>query len=70
MISPTQWRSDGRKSGRPPSPHVARLVKLPVDMRIQAPYECEQCEPQQVLWAKLHHTCLVLSREIICWRCP
>lgn len=67
MISPTQWRSDSRKF----ADHlldVARLVKLPVDMRIQAPYESEQCEPQQVNWAKEHRTCLVLSREIIIWR--
>ena len=67
MISPTQWRSDGRKF----ADHlldVARLVKLPVDMRIQAPYECSQCEAQQVLWAKQNRTCLVLSREIVVWR--
>jgi hypothetical protein len=68
MISPTQWRDDGRKF----ADHlldVARLVKLPVDMRIQAPYECSQCEPQQVNWAKEHHTVLVLGREIVIWRC-
>jgi hypothetical protein len=67
MISPTQWRSESRKF----ADHlldVARLVKLPVDMRIQAPYESEQCEPQQVTWAKEQHTCLVLSREIVIWR--
>jgi DNA methylase len=67
MISPTQWNADNRKF----TDHlldVARLVKLPVDMRIQAPYECSQCEPQQVMWAKEHRTCLVLSREIVVWR--
>jgi predicted DNA-binding protein YlxM (UPF0122 family) len=67
MMSPTQWNADNRKF----TDHlldVARLVKLPVDMRIQAPYECSQCEPQQVNWAKEHRTCLVLSREIIIWR--
>lgn len=69
MMSPTQWRSDGRKF----ADHlldVARLVRLAVDMRVQAPYECSQCEPQQVMWAKENRTCLVLSREIVVWRCP
>jgi hypothetical protein len=69
MMSPTQWRSDGRKF----ADHVldvARLVKLPIDMRIQAPYECSQCEAQQVEWAKKNRTVLVLSREIVVWRCP
>jgi predicted DNA-binding protein YlxM (UPF0122 family) len=68
MMSPTQWRADNRKF----ADHlldVARLVKLPVDMRIQAPYECSQCEPQQVEWAKKNHTVLVLSRELVIWRC-
>lgn len=68
MISPTQWRADNRKF----ADHlldVARLVKLPVDMRVQAPYECSQCEPQQVEWAKKNRTVLVLSREVVIWRC-
>jgi hypothetical protein len=67
MMSPTQWNAENRKF----TDHLldmARLVRLPIDMRIQAPYECSQCQPQQVMWAKENRTCLVLSREIVVWR--
>jgi hypothetical protein len=67
IIQPTQWRAPERQF----TDHVAdvlRLVKLPIDQRIQAPYESQQCSAQMVEWAKANRQCLVLSREIVVWR--
>ncbi len=66
IIQPTQWRSPDRQY----TDHVADMlaaVKLPVDMRIQTPYESQQCTPQMVDWAKENKKVLVLSREIVVW---
>jgi hypothetical protein len=60
IIQPTQWNA-----------HVAdmlRAIKLPVAMRISVPYESQQCNAQQVKWAKDNRTVLVLTRELIVWR--
>jgi len=67
IIQPTQWRAPERQY----TDHIAdmlRLVKLPVEMRIQCPYESQQCTPQMVDWAKENQTVLVLSRELVVWR--
>lgn len=67
IIQPTQWKAPERKY----TDHVAdmlRMVKLPVDLRIQCPYESQQCTPQMVDWAKENRKVLVLSREIVVWK--
>ena len=69
IIQPTQWKAPGRAF----TDHMAemlRRVKLPVEQRIQAPYQTQQCQPQQVEWAKQELQWLVLSREITVWRKP
>jgi hypothetical protein len=38
-------------------------------MRFSVPYESQQYNAQCVEWAKANKKCLVLSREIIVWRC-
>ncbi len=67
IIQPTQWKAPERAY----TDHVADLlreVKLPVDMRIQCPYESQQCNAQMVEWAKENRKLLVLSRELVVWR--
>lgn len=67
IIQPTQWRAPEKQY----TDHVAdmlRLVKLPVDLRIQCPYESQQCTAQMVDWAKENRKLLVLSREIVVWK--
>lgn len=67
VMQPTQWNAPERQF----TDHVAdmlRLVKLPLDMRISAPYESQQCNAQMVEWSKESRKVLVLSREIIVWR--
>jgi ParB-like chromosome segregation protein Spo0J len=67
IIQPTQWNAPEHAY----TDHVAdmlRLVKLPVAMRISAPYESQQHNAQQVEWAKRDRKVLVLTREIIVWR--
>ena len=67
IIQPTQWRAPERQY----TDHVAdmiKAVKLPIDMRISAPYESQQYNAQMVEWAKANKKILVLSREIVVWR--
>lgn len=67
LIQPTQWKAPDRQY----TDHVADLikaVKLPIDLRISAPYESQQCNAQMVEWAKEHKRVLVLTREFIVWR--
>jgi hypothetical protein len=67
IIQPTQWNAPEHQF----TDHVAdmlRLIKLPVAMRISAPYESQQYNAQQVEWAKTGRELLVLTREIIVWR--
>jgi len=67
IISPTQWRAPDHQF----TDHIGdmlRLVKLPVDMRISAPYESQQYPAQMVEWAKENRRYLVLTREIVVWK--
>lgn len=67
VIQPTQWRAPERQF----TDHIGdmlRLIKLPVDMRISAPYESQQYNAQTVEWAKANKKILVLTREIVVWR--
>lgn len=67
IIQPTQWKAPEKQY----TDHVAdmlRMVKLPVDLRIQCPYESQQCTAQMVEWAKTNRKVLVLSREIVVWK--
>lgn len=68
VMQPTQWNAPERQF----TDHVGemlRAVKLPVKMRFSAPYESEQYNAQMVEWAKANKECLVLTREIVVWRC-
>jgi hypothetical protein len=47
---------------------MAKLVKLPIDLRVQCPYESQQCNAQMVQWAEASRKVLVLSRELVIWR--
>lgn len=67
ILQPTQWRAPERQY----TDHVADMlkrVKAPIDLRIQCPYESQQCTAQMVEWAKANRKVLVLSREIVVWR--
>ncbi len=67
LMQPTQWKAPDHQY----TDHildVARLVKLPVDLRVQCPYSSQQCTPQMVTWAKANRKVLVLSRELVVWR--
>ena len=67
LMQPTQWNSPKHEY----TDHVAemiRRVKLPIIMRVQCPYESQQCNAQMVDWAKEQKQILVLSRELVVWR--
>ena len=67
IIQPTQWKAPNRQF----TDHVGdmlRAVKLPIDMRISAPYESQQYNAQMVDWAKANKQVLVLTREIVVWK--
>lgn len=67
LMQPTQWKAPDRQY----TDHVAdmlRLVKMPIDLRVQCPYESQQCTAQMVEWAKENRKVLVLSRELVIWR--
>jgi transcriptional regulator with XRE-family HTH domain len=67
ILQPTQWKAEQRQY----TDHVAdmiRAVKLPLDLRVQCPYESQQCTAQMVDWAKANRKVLVLSRELVIWR--
>jgi len=67
ILQPTQWNAPERHY----TDHIAdmlRMVKLPIDIRFQCPYESQQCTPQMVEWAKENRKCLALSRELVVWR--
>lgn len=67
LMQPTQWKAPERQY----TDHVAdmiRAVKLPIDLRVQCPYESQQCTAQMVEWAKEKREFLVLSRELVIWR--
>lgn len=70
IIQPTQWKAENRRV----VDHVFDLCKLltgprlALEMRISCPYESQQCNAQQVEWAKANRDVLVISREIIIWQ--
>jgi hypothetical protein len=67
LMQPTQWNAPQRRF----TDHVAdmiRAIKLPIDYRIQCPYESQQCNAQMVEWAKENREWLVISRELLIWR--
>jgi len=67
ILRPTQWQAPEREY----TDHVAdmiRAIKLPIDMRVQCPYESQQCGAEMVEWAKQNRKVLVLSRELVIWR--
>jgi hypothetical protein len=67
IIQPTQWKAPEKQF----TDHVGdmlKAVKLPVEMRISAPYESQQCTAQMVDWSKENRKLLVLTREIVVWR--
>jgi ParB-like chromosome segregation protein Spo0J len=69
LLQPTQWKAENHEY----TDHVAdmmRSVKLPIDLRVQCPYESQQCTAQMVEWAKQNRKVLVLSRELVIWRIP
>lgn len=73
LIQPTQWRADNRQF----TDHVFDLIRrvgdsgapLRLENRVSCPYNSEQYNPQMVNWAKEHKQLLVLTRELIIWRC-
>lgn len=70
IIQPTQWFAEDRTK---PVDHVIDLIKrlqgssMQYIRRIVVPYESQQCNAQQVEWAKNNREVLVISREIIIW---
>lgn len=69
LIQPTQWRAPDKRY----TDHVAdmlRAIDLPLTMRVQCPYQSEQCTPQMVEWAKANRQLLVISRELVIWEIP
>ncbi len=67
LMQPTQWKAPERSY----TDHVIdilRQVKLPLDLRVQCPYESQQATAQMVEWAKESRKVLVLSRELVIWR--
>lgn len=70
LIQPTQWKADNREF----TDHVMHLIggvnskRLTLENRVSCPYSTEQCNPQQVEWAKANKKLLVISRELIVWR--
>lgn len=73
LIQPTQWRADGREF----TDHVFDIISgvegsgapLVLENRVSCPYNSEQYNAQMVEWAKENKKLLVLSRELIIWRC-
>lgn len=71
LMQPTQWRAPEKAF----TDHVADLLlavrkkkKLRLCNRVQVPYSTEQCNAQQVEWAKGNKELLVISRELLLWR--
>jgi transcriptional regulator with XRE-family HTH domain len=67
IISPTQWNAENKQF----TDHMAEMLgrlKLPIEMRIQCPYESQQCTAQMVSWAKENKQLLVISREMVIWK--
>ena len=73
IIQPTQWKSLNRKF----TDHVFDVIRAVQDSgvnlelvnRVSCPYNSEQYNPQMVNIAKDEKLLLVLTRELIVWRC-
>jgi len=70
IIQPTQWKAPDRKVIDHIIDIICRLQAAPLryERRIVCPYESQQCNAQQVEWAKASRDILVISREIIIWK--
>lgn len=67
LMQPTQWKSENHQF----IDHVLQIapqVNLPIETRIQAPYQKASCTPPMNEWASASKKLLVLSREIVVWR--
>jgi hypothetical protein len=67
LLQPTQWNAPDREF----TDHVSEMIRrvnLPIDLRVSAPYESQQCNAQMVEWAKANRKVLVLTREFVVWR--
>lgn len=67
LLQPTQWNAPDRQY----TDHVSEMIRrvnLPIDLRVSAPYESQQCNAQMVKWAKDNRKVLVLTREFVVWR--
>jgi len=67
IIQPTQWNAPG-KEYTDHSVDMIKTIRMPINMRIQCPYESQQCNAQMVDWAEENKKLLVISRELIIWR--
>ncbi len=73
LIQPTQWKSPNRKF----TDHAFDVIRAVQDSgvnlelvnRVSCPYNSEQYSPQMVNVAKDEKLLLVLTRELIIWRC-
>lgn len=70
LMQPTQWKAENKEA----IDHVFDLMakisatdNLKYKMRISCPYESQQCNAQQVQWAKENKQVLVINRELIIW---
>jgi len=69
LMQPTQWKAPDRKI----VDHVIDLIlrlqnpSLQYIRRFHCPYESQQCNAQQVEWAKENRDSLEISRELIIW---
>lgn len=66
IIQPTQWKAPNKEF----TDHITALlqsINLKINMRIQCPYESQQCTASMVDWAKENKRLLVISRELIVW---
>lgn len=69
LMQPTQWKAENKKI----VDHVVDLIvqiqgdRLKYRRRISCPYESQQCNAQQVKWAKENRDVLEINRELIVW---
>jgi DNA modification methylase len=69
LMQPTQWKADEKQF----TDHVFDMLRLADKKRLRlwnrvsCPYQTQQCNAQQVEWAKENKQLLVISRELIIW---
>ena len=69
LIQPTQWNTDEHHTYTDHVADLIRAVDAPIDIRVSCPYESQQCNAQMVEWSKRNRRLLVLSRELVVFRC-